>query len=254
MIKLKSVTLSYPGATAVEKLTGAFKSNTMTAIIGPNGGGKSSLIKGIMGILPLDSGEIKFQTIRQKELAYLPQQSRVDRTFPLNVFDVVSMGLSQKQGFFRKINQTDLIEATLEKVGLQGYKDKSIQALSGGQFQKVLFARLWLQEAKVILLDEPFTGIDRHTTEDIIQILKMWVEEGKTIIAVLHHFDLVRDHFPETLLLARRLIAWGETKTVLTRENLEKAIEQSRFWESGTESSDLASQTSLLAVPTLEDS
>ena len=234
IITLKGLSLTYPGVLAVENLTGQFKTNTMTAVVGPNGGGKSSLIKAIMGFMPYESGTLNFKGIGEKEMAYLPQQSKVDRTFPLSVFDVVSMGLSQKYGFYGKVDAQKLVEKTLEKVGLRGYKKRSIQALSGGQFQKVLFARLWLQEAKIILLDEPFTGIDRHTTEDIIQILKLWIQEGKTIIAVLHHLDLVKEHFPQSLLLARRLIAWGETKSVLTRKNLEKAIDQSRFWHNET--------------------
>lgn len=231
VIELKDVTLQYPGTIAVEKVSGFFQKNKMTAIIGPNGGGKSSLIKAIMGLMPLHSGQIILNGFDKKNMAYLPQQSQVDRSFPLSVYEVVGMGLSQTQGFFNKIQASEQIDEALEKIGLTHYKNRSIRALSGGQFQKVLFARLWVQQADIILLDEPFTGIDRHTTEDIIELLKKWILEGKTIIAVLHHFDLVKNSFPQSLLLARRLIEWGDTASVLTPNNLAKAIDQSRFWE-----------------------
>lgn len=231
VIELKDVTLQYPGTIAVEKVSGFFQKNMMTAIIGPNGGGKSSLIKAIMGLMPLHSGQVILNGFNKANMAYLPQQSQVDRSFPLSVYEVVGMGLSQTQGFFNKIQASKQIDEVLEKIGLQHYKNRSIRALSGGQFQKVLFARLWLQQADIILLDEPFTGIDRHTTEDIMELLKQWVLEGKTIIAVLHHFDLVRNYFPQSLLLARHLIEWGDTASVLTNDNLAKAVDRSRFWE-----------------------
>lgn len=246
IIQLQDLSVGYSDIVAVEKLTGAFKSHTLNAIVGPNGGGKSTLVKALVGLMSPLSGTFQLQQTLSHKIAYLPQQSKVDRSFPLTVADVVAMGLVQNSGFFRKITDAALINEALEKVGLLDYKSRSIQALSGGQFQKVLFARLWLQQADIIILDEPFSGIDRHTTEDIIKLLTSWTQQGKTVIAVMHHLDLVREHFPETLILARRLIDWGPTSSVLSRENLQKAIEQSRFWETGGRSPSQSTTTLMM--------
>ncbi len=123
------------------------------------------------------------------------------------------------------------MQAALEQVGLSSFAKIPLQALSGGQFQRVLFARLILQDASVIFLDEPFAGVDGRTLEDLMELLHLWVKEGRLVLAVLHDLDLVEDHFPQTLLLARHFHKWGATAEVLTKENMREAVAASRQWE-----------------------
>jgi len=158
-------------------------------------------------------------------VAYLPQQSEIDREFPITVADLVATGLWPLIGAFSRVTraQRRRVDAALAAVGLTGFEGRAISALSGGQMQRVLFARLLLQDAEVVLLDEPFTSIDARTASDLIELVGRWHHEGRTIIAVLHDLDTVRAHFPEALLLARDLVAHGVTTQVLTAENLMKA-------------------------------
>jgi zinc/manganese transport system ATP-binding protein len=178
-----------------------------------------------MGVLAPLGGSIILPRVKPGEIAYLPQAAELDRSFPINVFDLVAMGLWKYRGLFGGISRSDrkrIIEA-LASVGLRGFEDRSIGTLSGGQLQRMLFARLLVQDASIILLDEPFTSVDAKTIDDLVDLVAHWHKEGRTILAVLHDFELVRQHFPETLLLAREKIAWGETKSTLHAENLMKA-------------------------------
>lgn len=224
-IEFADLTLGYELHPAVHHLSLAIEPGALLALVGPNGAGKSTLLKGVMGQLkPLD-GEVVLHNMSRKDIAYLPQQSQVDRTFPITVEEFVSLGAWQSTGAFgrlRKSHKAEVKEALI-KLGLRGFESRLISSLSGGQMQRVLFARLLVQKADVILLDEPFTGIDAKTTGDLLEIIHAWHSAGKTIVAVLHELDLVKMHFPDTLLLSRQLIGFGPTLDVLTEENIQKA-------------------------------
>lgn len=216
---------SYGSVKALDRLSLQIPQNCLLALIGPNGGGKSTLLKLIAGLQQPSSGTFKRQGLKPHDIAYLPQRSDFDRTFPLRCDDVVAMGLWSKMGSFGRLSPLlrQTIHQALGKVGLSGFEKRSLTELSGGQFQRLLFARLMVQEATVILLDEPFSAIDPPTTRDLIKIIKKWHEEGKTIITVLHDLNIVRQHFPTTLLLARSVIAYGPTADVLIPETLTQA-------------------------------
>lgn len=224
-IAFTNVTLGYDLHPAVHHLTLEIESGAMVALVGPNGAGKSTLLKGIMGQLQPLGGSINLGGLSNADIAYLPQLSQVDRSFPVTVKQMVSLGAwGQTGGFGRlKAEQAHAVEHALQQLGLKGFEKRMIDTLSGGQMQRVLFARLLLQKADLILLDEPFTGVDARTSEDLIAQIERWKVAGKTIIAVLHDLAQVRRHFPKSLLLSRRAIAYGATEGVLTEENLNKA-------------------------------
>ncbi len=233
VVDCQDLYVKYRDQSAIDGLTCAFPSASLTAIIGPNGGGKSTLLKAIKGFIRPASGRIKCRNTKQQQIAYLPQHPEIDRSFPISVYDIVAMGACPNVGFFKRFSddcQKKILQA-LEEVGLADYRDRPLHTLSGGQFQRMLFARLALQDAKVILLDEPFAAIDASTMEALSQLLCKWQKQGKTIIAVLHDLDIVRDFFPSTLLLARSCVAWGPTKKVLTLENLRRSKATSLKWD-----------------------
>lgn len=231
LINFDQVSVFYGQIPAIQDFSGCIHQASMVAILGPNGGGKSTLLKLIMGQLRATQGSFGLNTAR-KNLAYLPQMSQVDRTFPMTVRDVVAGGLFNRVGFYQGLHaehHTE-IDKALAQVGIAGLANRALDALSGGQFQRVLFARLALQNADVMLLDEPFSGVDAYTVEDLMALLKRWHQQGKTLIVVSHDLDLVRDHFPETLILARQVVAWGVTEVTLTLDHLRQAKALSRQW------------------------
>lgn len=233
MIRLDNLTLAYDRHPAVHHLSGQFGTGSLTAIVGPNGAGKSTLLKAIAGLLPPSSGRVDRQGLRKGDIAYLPQQAEIDRSFPLSVFDMVLMGRWKRLGVFGGAGRADRQAAlqALEAVGLAGFERRMIAQLSAGQMQRVLFARLMVQDAPVILLDEPFNAIDARTTADLLALVTRWHGEARTIIAVLHDFEQVRAQFPETLLMARECLGWGATAAVLTPANLAKARSRSEAWD-----------------------
>jgi zinc/manganese transport system ATP-binding protein len=220
-IRFDDVTLGYGRRPAVHHLTGEIAAGSLTAIVGPNGAGKSTLLKGIVGTLKPLAGRIHLSQTRTG-IAYLAQAAELDRSFPLAVYDLVAMGLWARSGIFGGIGRADRtrIEEAVAAVGLTGFERRPVSTLSGGQMQRALFARLLLQDAAVILLDEPFTAIDAKTTADLLDVVRRWHGEARTVVAVLHDMDLVRRVFPDTLLIAREPIAWGATAAVLRPENL----------------------------------
>ena len=224
-IKFQNVTLGYDRHPAVHHLNGEVASGALVAVIGPNGAGKSTLFRGLAGILKPLSGSIHLGGLDIKDLAYLPQTADIDRTFPISVYDFVGTGLWRRTGFFGGMGKAarDKIAQALAAVGLNGFENRSIGTLSGGQMQRMLFARALLQDARLIVLDEPFNAIDAKTSADLLALVRRWHGEGRTVLAALHDMDLVRSHFPETLLLARGPVAWGATAQVLTVENLTEA-------------------------------
>ncbi len=224
-LQFRDVTLGYDRHPAVHHLSGEVAPGALLAVVGPNGAGKSTLFRGLVGILKPLSGTIRTGGIDPKDIAYLPQTADIDRTFPISVFDFVGTGLWRRTGFFGGIGKGARreIAQALGTVGLSGFENRGIGTLSGGQMQRMLFARVLLQDARVIVLDEPFNAIDAKTSADLLALVRQWHAEGRTVLAALHDMDLVRAHFPETLLLARGEVAWGATSEVLTSENLAEA-------------------------------
>ncbi len=221
VLAFENLTLGYDRHPAVHHLQAEITDGSLTAIVGPNGAGKSTLLKGVIGNLAPLEGRIDSCGLDPREIGYLPQQSEIDRSFPISVLDLVAMGLWRETGAFGGIARSGKarIKTALATVGLTGFERRPIGSLSGGQMQRALFARLLLQDAKLVLLDEPFTAIDAKTMTDLIDVIKNWHGEGRTILAVLHDHETVRAHFPQTLMLARELVAHGPTGQVLTSEN-----------------------------------
>ena len=232
-LAFRNATIGYDGHPALHHLSVSFPAGSMTAVVGPNGAGKSTLLKAAIGHLRPIGGDIAIGGCRRTEIAYLPQLSEIDRGFPLPVFDFVATGLWQRRGAFggfRREDDEDVARA-LAGVGLVGFEQRPLDTLSGGQLQRVLFARLALQDAPLILLDEPFTAVDDRTIGELMEVVARWNAEGRTVVAVLHDLELVRRRFPRTLLVARRLIAEGDTDDVLTAENLAAARHHIEAWD-----------------------
>jgi zinc/manganese transport system ATP-binding protein len=224
-LQFRDVTLGYDRHPAVHHLDGVIPDGSLIAVFGPNGAGKSTLFKGIAGLIPPLAGRIDRNGLSPREIAYLPQIAEIDRSFPISVYDMVAMGLWRSAGLTGGIGRSARakVHDAIDAVGLRGFEERSIATLSGGQMQRTLFARLLLQDARVILLDEPFNAIDAKTTADLLDLVRRWHGEKRTVLAALHDLDLVKANFPEALLLAREPVAWGETPVVLTPDNLLKA-------------------------------
>ena len=225
VLQFENLTLGYDRHPAIHHLDFGVRRGAMVAVVGPNGAGKSTLLKGIVGTLRPLGGTIRFGGIDRGDIAYLPQQADIDRSFPISVFDLVAMGLWRKSGAFGGFGRDGerQVAAALSAVGLADFERRPIGTLSGGQMQRSLFARLLLQDASLILLDEPFTAMDSATVRDLMGLVRRWHGEERTVLAVLHDLDQVRSSFPEALLLAREAVAAGPTEAVLTRDNLDAA-------------------------------
>ena len=228
-IRVADLTVSHQRRAAVHHLSGRFAPGSLTAVVGPNGAGKTTLLRALAGLHRPDEGRIDGAT---GQVALLPQQAMLDRGFPLSCLDAVLFGLWGESGAFRAIRTAgrDRATAALAAVGLQGFERRPVGSLSAGQFQRVLFARLLLQDAPVILLDEPFNAVDARTAAELLAVVHRWHGEGRTVVAVLHDLDLVRREFPDTLLLARDCIGWGPTAEVLTAANRLRARMMAEAW------------------------
>lgn len=224
MIRLENLTLGYDRHPAVHHLDLDIPAGELLAVVGPNGAGKSTLLKALAGELAPLGGQVRRPPGRG-EVAYLPQRSGIDKDFPISVWDMVALGLWRQAGAFGHLGTEarERVREAIAAVGLGGFERRVVGSLSGGQFQRARFARLLLQEAPVMLLDEPFTAIDSRTTEDLMRVILDWHCVGRTVVAVLHDLDLVRRHFPTCLLIAREPVAYGHTPAVLTRDNLRTA-------------------------------
>jgi len=232
VVELRDAAFGWRGRPAVHGISGGFAPGSMTAVAGPNGAGKSTLIKGIVGLMRPLAGTLRVAAGARRRLAWLPQAADLDRTFPITVLDMVAMGAWRRVGPWRRFGAAETGRAwqALQAVGLAGQADCLIGSLSGGQMQRALFARLMLQDAQVLLLDEPFAAVDSHTADALMQLVCAWHGEGRTVVAVLHDLALVRRHFAQTLLLAGRQVAWGPTAEVLTPDHLAAARGAPREW------------------------
>lgn len=231
-IRLDHVVLAHGPHVLLRDLSGEFAPGSLTALIGANGAGKTTLMRALVGLHPLAGGRIDRGGLAPSDVALLPQGSHLDRGFPLSCRDVVALGLTARLGPFRAMGRSRLqaVEAALAAVGLPDHADRPIGALSAGQFQRVLFARMMMQDAPVLLLDEPFAGVDAATTADLLAILHGWHAQGRTIVTVLHDLDLVHDTFPRTLLLEHGHVAWDTTAAVLADRSLPLAARWRPDW------------------------
>ncbi len=216
-ILCRQLTLRYGQHVAVEDLDAEIESGSLTALIGPNGAGKSTLLDAIVGNRAPVRGQIAVRNQGHGSIAYLPQHPQVDRSFPIDVAGLVAMGLWTRRGAWRRWRRQDRedVNHALETLGLVDHARRPISALSGGEFQRALFARILIQDARLILLDEPFAAVDEQTSYALQEIILRWHREGRTVMTVLHDLDLVRALFPEAMWLDRRKMAHGRTEAVL---------------------------------------
>jgi zinc/manganese transport system ATP-binding protein len=236
VVALKNLTVSYRQHPALHHISGSFSPGSLTAVVGPNGSGKSTLLKSIVGLLPIEggrSGGALTVTTPRERIAYLPQVTDIDRSFPIDVRDCVLLGCWGATGAWGAVSHTMLgkVDAALQAVGMEGFERRSVGSLSSGQLQRVMFARMLVQDAELILLDEPFNAIDSKTTAALLALVQQWHRQQRTVIAVLHDDEMVRQHFPATLLLARTLVGWGATGAVLTEPNLRHARAMAEAWD-----------------------
>ncbi len=222
MISVKQLSVGYDRRAVAKPLDGCFTTGSLTAIIGANGAGKSTLLKTLAGLQVAVDGKIFFEAAgcarKVPRMAYLPQQAELDRAFPISVFDLVAMGCWPQSGLFGGISRrsAEQVADALDTVGMSAMAHSPVGDLSGGQLQRTLFARLLIQQAPLIMLDEPFTGIDSQTIELLLRVIAQWHREGKTVIAVLHDISMVARHFPQVLYLSAERNIWGTTDDVLS--------------------------------------
>ena len=232
-ITANDVTVTYRnGHTALRNASFEIPTGTITALVGVNGAGKSTLFKAIMGFVPAAKGEITVlgisvkDALRQNVVAYVPQSEEVDWSFPVLVEDVVMMGRYGHMGFLRRPKQTDheAVKSALERVNMIDFRHRQIGELSGGQRKRVFLARALAQEGKVILLDEPFTGVDVQTEDAIIALLREMRDEGRVMLVSTHNLGSVPEFCDRTVLVKETVLAYGPTETTFTHNNLELAF------------------------------
>jgi len=232
-IAVRDLTVTYRnGHTALRHATFEIPRGTVTALVGVNGAGKSTLFKAIMGFVKASSGDIRLlgmsvrEALRDSIVAYVPQSEEVDWAFPVLVEDVVMMGRYGHMGFLRRPSQKDraAVDVALERVGMGDYRHRQIGELSGGQRKRVFLARALAQEGQVILLDEPFTGVDVKTEDRIIALLRELRDEGRVMLVSTHNLGSVPEFCDRTVLVKGTVVAYGPTETTFTRENLESAF------------------------------
>jgi len=232
-ISAQNVTVTYRnGHTALRDASFAIPRGTVTALVGVNGAGKSTLFKAIMGFVPASRGEIRLlgktvkQALRENLVAYVPQSEEVDWSFPVLVEDVVMMGRYGHMGFLRRPSAADraAVDQALARVNMQDYRHRQIGELSGGQRKRVFLARALAQDGQVILLDEPFTGVDVKTEDQIIALLRELRDEGRVMLVSTHNLGSVPEFCDRTVLIKGTVLDHGPTETTFTPENLKKAF------------------------------
>ena len=232
-ILARDVTVTYRnGHTALHDASFEIPRGTVTALVGVNGAGKSTLFKAIMGFVPAARGEIRIlgrsvkEALRENLVAYVPQSEEVDWAFPVLVEDVVMMGRYGHMGFLRRPKAADraAVEEALARVGMADLRHRQIGELSGGQRKRVFLARALAQDGRVILLDEPFTGVDVKTEEQIVALLRELRGEGRVMLVSTHNLGSVPEFCDRTVLVKGTVLAYGPTEATFTRDNLERAF------------------------------
>jgi ABC-type Mn2+/Zn2+ transport system ATPase subunit len=222
ILSARELTVAYGGEPALDGATFAVRAGERVAIIGPNGAGKSTLFKALLGLIP-SSGEVALAGLRRDEIAYVPQNEGVDWRFPVTVADVVMMGRTRKVGWLRHPGRDHwrAVDAALDRVGLLSVRGRQVGELSGGQRRRVFVARALAQEARLLMLDEPFSGVDASAQKSLMDVLEtLNREDGLTLLLSTHDLDLAFRHFDRVMALRRRLIAFGTPQEVYTRETL----------------------------------
>lgn len=232
-IQLHGLSLSYRDREVVQRLSGRFEQGSLTAVVGPNGAGKTSLLSALGGALQPTGGRIDWADGLRRRLAWLPQHTAIEQGIPLMVADLVGLGAWAQIGVWKALGKLGegRVAQALDEVGLAGQGRRLIGELSAGQLQRALFARVLMQDARLILLDEPFNAVDTRTTDDLLKVVARWHGEGRTVVAVLHDLEQARSHFPEALLMARQCIAWGPSSEVLTPVHLRAAYGIAAAWD-----------------------
>jgi manganese/iron transport system ATP-binding protein len=228
VLEVSGLSARYDSATVLENITFTLTTGTRLAVVGPNGAGKSTLFRVIAGIHSRYEGAVKIfgnNPGGHTCIAYLPQRSQVDWSFPVTVGDVVMMGRTARMGLFRRPRKADraFVQASLEAVGIPHLLNERINALSGGQQQRMFIARALAQEAELILMDEPLSGLDIHSIEGIFQICEGLQESGATVMVSMHDLDLAAERFDQVMLLNRRLVGIGDPGAVFTTAKLQQA-------------------------------
>ncbi len=231
VIEARDLTVAYNESPVLWDLDIDINEGKATAIVGPNGAGKSTLLKAILGLVPIAAGATRIfdsslDQVRQR-VAYVPQRGSVDWDFPTNALDVVVMGRYGRLGWFRRPGRADreIARECLDRVGMASFADRQISQLSGGQQQRVFLARALAQQADLYLMDEPFVGVDAVTERAIVQLLHEVRDAGKTVVAVHHDLESVKDYFDNVILLNVGLIAAGPVSEVFTEENLRRTYQ-----------------------------
>lgn len=232
-IKVEDVTVTYRnGHTALRDTSFEIPKGTISALVGVNGSGKSTLFKAIMGFVPAAKGSVEIfgssvkEALKRNIIAYVPQAEEVDWNFPVLVEDVVMMGRYGHMNFMRIASAKDkqAVSDALDRVGMTEFKKRQIGELSGGQKKRVFLARALAQESKVILLDEPFTGVDVKTEEAIIKLLQKLRDDGHVMLVSTHNLGSVPEFCDRTILIKETVLAYGKTSEVFTQENLERTF------------------------------
>lgn len=221
VIAVRNLTISYGANSALEDISLDVIPGDRIAIIGPNGAGKSTLLKAVVGLVSFQQGAITVAGDRRR-LGYVPQHENVDWNFPVSVLDAVMMGMWQEVGWFRRPGRSQAAKAleALDRVGLSEFGKRQVGELSGGQRRRVFIARALAQQADILLLDEPFSGVDIAAESDLMVILRRLNSEGITLLLSTHDLELAREQFDKVLALRRKVIAFGSPKTVFTRDHL----------------------------------
>ncbi|QFU08028.1 High-affinity zinc uptake system ATP-binding protein ZnuC [Rhodobacteraceae bacterium THAF1] len=232
-LEVRDLTVTYRnGHTALNDASFEIPRGTITALVGVNGAGKSTLFKAIMGFVPAARGDIRVlgrtvrEALKSNTIAYVPQAEEVDWTFPVLVEDVVMMGRYGHMGFLRRASAADhaAVDTALDRVNMADFRYRQIGELSGGQRKRVFLARALAQDGQVILLDEPFTGVDVQTEEQITTLLRELRDEGRVMLVSTHNLGSVPEFCDRTVLVKGTVLAHGPTETTFTRANLEQAF------------------------------
>ena len=232
IITLEDISAFYGPHKALDHVSGSFLRGSLTAVAGPNGAGKSTLLKIIAGFIRPKSGKLIYADGIKNKIGYLPQSSAVERDYPISVMQAVCTGFWPEIGNSLRVTEQHKQRArkALAVAALTGLEDRQIGQLSGGQFQKLLFTRLWLQDPEVILLDEPFSGVDAETTKRLMNLLLNWHAAGKTIICVLHDLLLIKKYFPQSFVLCGKCMGKGHTHKMFEQNLLSFDLDMAEIY------------------------